>query len=111
MDPKERKELEAKIRERIDATKEEIEELKEQTKPIPPENAIGRVSRMDAINNKSVNEATLRKQEEKLEKLETAMSKLDEPNFGLCLKCGKNINPMRLLLMPESTHCIKCADR
>ena len=34
--------------------------------PIAPENAIGRVSRMDAINNKSVNEAALKKAEIKL---------------------------------------------
>ena len=35
-------------------------DYKEITKPIAPENAIGRISRMDAINNKSVTEAALR---------------------------------------------------
>lgn len=97
------------MEERLCATQEEILELKELTKPIAPENAIGRISRMDAINNKSVNEATLRQTEARLQKLEKALEKIDEPNFGLCLKCGKNINPMRLMLMPESTHCINCA--
>ena len=38
----------------------DIKEYTELTKPISPENAIGRISRMDAINNKSVNEAALR---------------------------------------------------
>ena len=59
---------EAELFERRVATKleildERIEEL-ELTKPIPPENAIGRVSRMDAINNRSVNEAALRTAEQ-----------------------------------------------
>ena len=36
------------------STKKDIKGLKEATKPISPENSIGRVSRMDAINNKSV---------------------------------------------------------
>lgn len=111
MTPGERNELKVKIEERMSDARSEIEELQELTKPIAPENAIGRVSRMDAINNKSVNEAALRQTEAKLQKLERALEKINEPNFGLCLKCGNNINPMRLMLMPESTHCINCADQ
>jgi len=38
------------------------------TKPISPESAIGSVSRMDAINNKSINESALRQSEEKFSK-------------------------------------------
>jgi len=49
------------INDEITSTQTAIENYKELTKPIAPENAIGRVSRMDAINNKSVNEAALKK--------------------------------------------------
>ena len=49
---------------------ERLTELKELTKPIEPDCAIGRVSRMDAINNKSINEAALRKAEDKLKKID-----------------------------------------
>ena len=45
-----------------------IIEYKKSTKPISPENSIGRVSRMDAINNKSVVEAALRNAEKKIER-------------------------------------------
>ena len=64
---------------------------KEATKPISPENAIGRVSRMDAINNKSVMEAALRKAEDKLNKLKLVEDSLDDENFGLCLRCKSKI--------------------
>jgi len=48
------------IKKSIKETQKVISNLKDLTKPISPENSIGRVSRMDAINNKSVNEAALR---------------------------------------------------
>ncbi len=61
MEEKLKKEIEQKIILSIEKTKEEIMDYKELTKPISPENALGRISRMDAINNKTINEAALRK--------------------------------------------------
>jgi len=52
MTQQERSELKDIINDRIRETKEEIEHLKELTKPVAPDNAIGRLSRMDAINIK-----------------------------------------------------------
>lgn len=101
--------LKIKIIENIDNLQVKIEELKEVTKPIAPENAIGRISRMDAINNRSVNEASLRVAEEKLKKLERALVKIDEPNFGICIRCSQPIPEGRLLIMPESITCVNCA--
>lgn len=104
-----KKELHKKIKSEILLTKEKIAELKELTKPIAPENAIGRVSRMDAINNKSVNERTLRQMEFKLQKLTLALDSIDQPNFGICRRCGNTIQEGRLMLMPENTLCVRCA--
>lgn len=109
MEESKRKEFKALIEQHLGSLKTEIEQLKELTKPIAPENAIGRVSRMDAINNKSINEAALRKSEEKLRKLENALLKVDEEYFGLCGRCGNEIPMGRLLLMPESPFCVNCA--
>jgi DnaK suppressor protein len=107
----ERAELKAKIEATIIKTEEEIAHLEEMTKPIGPENAIGRVSRMDAINNKSVAEATLRSARRKLSNLRIALSKIDSPGFGICSRCKKPIPAPRLLFMPQSTRCVRCADR
>lgn len=93
----------------IDRTKAEITQLEELTQPVGPENAIGRISRMDAINNKSVNEAALRSLKDKLQKIERAMERIDEPDFGVCVKCGKPIPEGRIMLMPGSTRCVNCA--
>lgn len=88
---------------------EHIADLKELTKPISPENAIGRVSRMDAINNKSVNDAALLSSETKLKTINFALEKIDEPNFGNCRKCRNPIPYGRLIVMPGSSTCVKCA--
>ncbi|MFT4660053.1 MAG: DnaK suppressor protein [Patiriisocius sp.] len=111
MDSDKKNELEILIKDNIIKLEKEIVTLKELTKPIPPENAIGRISRMDAINNKSVNEAALRSSELKLRKLLRAKERLREDSYGLCGKCGIDINPMRLMLLPESNFCVRCAAR
>ena len=97
------------IEEEIDKTKVSIQHYKELTKPIAPENAIGRISRMDAINNKSVNEAALLKAEQKLKNLKIALSNINDSDFGICARCNQNIPLGRILLMPQSRFCVNCA--
>ena len=79
------------------------------TKPIAPENAIGRVSRMDAINNKSVVEAALRESEKKLEQLLHMQQNINSEMFGICIKCKSEVPFGRLLIRPQSKYCVKCA--
>lgn len=109
MTEEERIELKAKILQSISDTERDISELEELTKPIAPENAIGRISRMDAINNKSINDAALRQARSKMEKLLLAKDKCGDAEFGECRKCRGAIPMGRLLLMPESMFCVRCA--
>lgn len=99
------------IHQKISEAEKRIAQLKELCKPIAPENAIGRVSRMDAINNKSVNEAALQQTEITLQKLKIALSKVDEHNFGKCYSCTNEIPLGRILLVPHSNKCVNCASR
>ncbi|MCK5169391.1 MAG: TraR/DksA C4-type zinc finger protein [Bacteroidales bacterium] len=93
----------------ISKTEKLIEEYKDMTKPVAPDVAIGRISRMDAINNKSVAEASLRQAENKLRNLHRVFSQLGSKDFGLCLKCRKPIPLGRILIRPESLYCVNCA--
>ena len=102
-------ELRQLIEEEIHKTEQKITEYEELTQPVGPENAIGRVSRMDAIHNKSVVEAALREAQSKLAALKHALTKVDSPDFGICQRCKKPIPPKRLLLMPQSPYCVHCA--
>ncbi len=109
MNPEQKQAFKEALLKKKSRTEKHIEDLKELTQPIAPENAIGRVSRMDAINNKSVNEAALRKAEEELKRMIHATERIDEAEFGKCRKCGEQIPMGRLLIMPGSINCVKCA--
>ena len=109
MKAEERKILKEKNEKELSSLTIEIEELKEMVKPIAPENAIGRISRMDAINNKSVNEAALRKASLRLDALKNALASINQDEFGICVRCGDQIPMGRLLLRPQSRSCVKCA--
>ena len=101
--------IKQKIQNEILKTEKSVEEYTELTKPIAPDCAIGRISRMDAINNKSVTEASLRQAKEKLSNLQRVYSQLGTKDFGLCLKCKKPIPIERILVRPESLFCVHCA--
>lgn len=109
MDSNDLKDIKQRIEAEIKVTEVAILNYKELTRPIAPENAIGRVSRMDAINNKTVNEAALRKAEQKLKNLKIALSNINDPDFGQCGRCGNQIPIGRILLMPQSRFCVNCA--
>ncbi|MFT5677816.1 MAG: DnaK suppressor protein, partial [Patiriisocius sp.] len=58
-------------------------------KPTASENAIVRISRIDALNNKTVKEHLLIKSE--LKSLKMALTKFDNIDFGKCIKCDQSI--------------------
>ena len=98
-----------KLDQEIISTNNKIKEYKKLTKPIAPENAIGRVTRMDAINNKSVVEAALRNLENKIENLLLVKKNINDKDFGKCIKCKTNIPIKRIMFLPSSRTCVSCA--
>ncbi len=104
-----KKEIQNLLLKEIEKTEKLICEYKEMTKPVAPDNALGRLTRMDAINNKSLTESILRRAEEKLAKLNYVLSQIDSKDFGVCISCGTAIPLARILVKPESSHCVNCA--
>ena len=47
--------------------------------------------------------------EERLDRVERALEKLDEGTYGTCDACGKSIPAPRLQAMPDSVLCVTCA--
>ena len=107
MTPEEKAQIRARAERKREDLLDRITEYRELTKPIPPNDAIGRVSRMDAINNRSVNEAALRQLEK--DQLDKAMTRMRDEKYGKCMACGDNIPLGRLMLMPGATRCVRCA--
>ncbi len=109
MDTKEKQKIRERIYSEIESATEQVMELKELTQPIAPDAAIGRISRMEAINNKSVNEHLLSKTEAKLKKLEASLAAIDRDDYGYCRVCKQPIPLGRLMMLPESDRCVDCA--
>ncbi len=98
------------IEQKIIKAEKKIRAYEEMTQPIKPENSLGRLSRMDAINNKSVVEAALRRAKENMAALKSALLNIHRENFGLCKTCGCQIPIGRIVLKPESPYCVNCAN-
>ena len=109
MDETQLKEIQEKLLSEISNTQKQLNEYAELCKRIAPENSIGRISRMDAINNKSVVEAALREAKNKMQQLQVMQKKIKDSNFGTCVKCKKEIPFGRLMIRPHSKFCVNCA--
>jgi DnaK suppressor protein len=109
MDKTQLKALQEKIEDEIKSTQEKVNEYSELCQPIAPENSIGRISRMDAINNKSVVEAALRVAIDKMQQLKRMQNKIKDADFGICNKCKQVIPFGRLIIQPYSKFCVICA--
>lgn len=104
---------ETEIRQRLELElkllQKKIKQYEELTRPIAPDNAIGRVSRMDAINNKGVMQAALVKARERKHGLEHHLDLVGSSDFGICPRCKSDVPLERILLAPQSTFCVNCA--
>jgi DnaK suppressor protein len=107
---REKAELETHIRDTIVQLERQIEELREKTRPIAPDCSLGRLTRLEAMGEKQVNETVLRESEQRLIRLRNALSHLERPDFGRCVECDEPIGFQRLKVRPESVRCIECAE-
>jgi len=111
MNDKQKQEFKEYAQAEIEALQAEIPRLKELLKPVAPDDAIGRISRMDNIVNQSVAEAQHSKAKVRLVRLKEALKRVDEDeDFGLCIDCGDPIPMLRLQAMPETEFCVECAE-
>lgn len=49
--------------------------------------------------------------EDLLDKVRTALEKIDEGTYGLCDSCGTEINANRIEALPWASFCLNCQDR
>lgn len=104
----ERKELEEIINAEIEKLNKKLDVIRDFTEPIAPDTAIGRVSRMDAINNRSVYEASERNIISRLSQLNNILKMTSDADFGICTKCRQSIPIERLRIRPEIRRCAQC---
>ena len=70
--------------------------------------SIGRLSRMDAMQQQYMDLANEERRAHRLAVLAAALKRMDDGEFGYCLRCGKDIPPARLDVDPAVTLCVDC---
>ncbi|PCI75504.1 MAG: molecular chaperone DnaK [SAR86 cluster bacterium] len=75
------------------------------------QSSVGRVSRMDAMQQQSMAVSTRTKAEASLRKILKALKRMDLEDFGYCGQCDEPIPFNRLKVQPEASHCLKCQDQ
>jgi len=79
------------------------------SKPVQlDQQALGRVSRIDAIQQQKMAIANRTNQELTLMQIGKALRKIQEDDYGYCQECDKCIPYERLLIKPETNRCIQC---
>lgn len=71
--------------------------------------SVGRLSRMDALQQQAMAQATERQRAAEIARIEAALQRLEEGEYGYCVECGEEIAERRLEIDPAASHCITCA--
>jgi DnaK suppressor protein len=70
---------------------------------------VGRLSRMDALQGQQMALATARRRDAELQRIDAALQRIADGDYGWCLRCDQAIAPKRLELDPAAPYCIGCA--
>lgn len=86
-----------------------LEDSADSAKPVQlDQQLMGRVSRIDAIQQQSMANASRANQELLLRKVLLALRLVEEGEYGYCRQCDEPIPFGRLQIKPEATLCINC---
>lgn len=71
--------------------------------------SVGRLSRMDAMQGQAMAQAQERQRSKELMRIEQALTRMQNDEFGYCVECGDAISKKRLEVDPAALFCLKCA--
>ena len=71
--------------------------------------SVGRLSRMDALQNQAMARATQARRDLERQKLQAALARMSDGDYGYCEDCGDDIASGRLEFDPAVTRCVSCA--
>ncbi|NOY90219.1 MAG: hypothetical protein GXP55_03340 [Deltaproteobacteria bacterium] len=85
-----------------------LESTREDSKPVDLDQPIGRLSRMDAMQQQSMAQAARRGHELRLKQVRAALAAVEAGEYGDCRSCEEPIGYGRLKARPETPFCVAC---
>ena len=102
----------AELRDDLAALKVELEVLLDTTdagvKPVDLDEPIGRLSRMDAIQQQKMAQANRQRNTQRLQMVIAALASDPEDEYGWCKRCDDPVGYGRLKSRPETPFCVAC---
>jgi len=101
------------FRQALISLRDEIEQLRKANKEatgtvVLDQSTVGRLSRMDALQAQQMAQETARRRQIQLQKIDSALRRMDAREYGYCLVCDEEIAIARLEFDPANTRCINC---
>ena len=98
------------LEEKLAAIRQAREEQRREGGPVElDQTRVGRLSRMDAMQQQAMAQASSRRIEQEVQRLHAALSRLQAGDYGICVKCEEEIPAGRLQVDPATPVCIDCA--
>ena len=91
-----------------DELEESVNSGSDRTDVVDLDQEIGRLSRMDALQQQKMAEAEQARHRLRLKAVRRALSAMDDDDYGFCQRCGEPIAFRRLKARPESPCCVPC---
>lgn len=102
-----------KFKKRLTEMRTELDSIStisaESRKPVElDQTSIGRLSRMDALQGQAMQLETERRRGVERQRIEAALERIEDGNFGYCTVCDEDIAIKRLENDPSVPNCIDC---
>lgn len=88
-----------------------LENSQESSKVVDLEQPIGRLSRMDALQQQAMAKANRAGTERRLKLIESALATIRQGRYGECRRCEEPIGYPRLKVRPETPFCLACQEK
>lgn len=102
-------EMRERLQSRAEELRDTIARIDGTTAPVSPNNAIGRLTRLDAMQATSMRRAAERHHDLELHHVVRALEAIAEGEYGICRRCQQDIAEARLRAKPEAFLCVACA--
>jgi len=87
----------------------ELEQSSDESAPVEVDGRMGRISRGDAMQVQQMALEMKRRREERLQRIQTALQRVEQGTYGICGRCQNPIATARLEAFPDSVLCVRCA--
>ena len=103
-------ELRTDLDQLVEELRSQVEGSREGARPVDLDEPIGRVSRIDALQQQSMIQANRRAAQQRLAQARSALGRIEEGEYGECVSCGELVGFARLKARPEAPFCVACQE-